>query len=105
MALDSSELRSVHDFKLNDETTTSTPDRPEKVSLAERAEIKGKLSLSNVTNKYLDFGFLLPASNNVDRHFSEAGHTLNDIRRSLMPSNFESQVFLHFSWHMWAFMT
>lgn len=69
MGLISTELPAVQNLKLNDETSTTASDDSENLSLAEGAMKRRKLSFSNVKNKYMKCGFLLPQSNIVKRLF------------------------------------
>lgn len=55
-----------------------------------------------VDKKYMDPHFLVPTSNICERLFSKAGFCLSDRRSKILPSNFESQIFLHVNKEHWS---
>lgn len=69
-----------------------TPDKP--LSFAERA--RKKIRTENISKevRYMYPSLLLPAQNICERIFSKAGYDLSDRRKGLIPSYFESQMFL-----------
>ncbi len=67
---------------------------PTKLSFATRAIKKRHISVDS-SNSYMDTRFILPTSNICERLFSKAGFALGNRRKSILPSNFELQVFLH----------
>ena len=64
-------------------------------SLAERALKHRKLNRGE--SDFLDFRFMLPSSNICERFFSIA---LSNRRKSILPCNFEQQMFLHSNYHL-----
>ena len=72
----------------------------ESVSLAERALKRRKLA--DGADAFLNLNFLRPTSNMCERLFSKAGYVMNDRRQSTLPSNFESQIFLHINAAFWG---
>ena len=50
----------------------------------------------------MDLRFIRPTSNMCERLFSVAVYALNDRRKSVLPVNFERQLFLHADSHLWG---
>lgn len=71
------------------------------LSFAEQALKRRKVSCGGRTD-YSDLRFLLPTSNICERLFSKAGHALNDRRKTMLPANFESQIFLNLNRDLWS---
>lgn len=71
------------------------------LSFAQRAMKRQKVSSFQRT-KYIDIRFLLPTSNLCERLFSKAGYAFNERRRGILPSNFESQIFLNLNRDLWS---
>ena len=70
-------------------------------SFAARALKKQRMSLSHTAQLYGDIRFILSTSNICERLFSTAGYVLNDRRKSIAPTNLESQLFLHSNSDLW----
>ncbi|KAH9125307.1 hypothetical protein LEN26_008900 [Aphanomyces euteiches] len=50
---------------------------------------------------YLDCRFIVPTSNMCEHFFSSSKFALTDRRRSILPRNFEAQMFLHVNRDLW----
>lgn len=103
-------------LKIQEETATLSEDEKESVthleilreetpedsslSFAEAALKKRRLQDSSQAS-YLDLRFIVPTSNMCERLFSKAGHALSSRRMSILPSNFEAQIFLHINRNLW----
>lgn len=59
-----------------------------RVSLAERSLKRRRISCSS-SNDYIYCRFLIPTSNFFERFFSQYKFTFTDLRRRMLPSNFE----------------
>ncbi len=46
--------------------------------------------------------FVVPTSNVLERFFSIAKYTFDDLRRSLLPKNLEMQLFLYINREYWS---
>lgn len=57
------------------------------------AEVKPEVSRSKC--RYLGLCFTVPTSNLCERMFSSAGYTFSDRRKSVLLSNFKTQLFLY----------
>eukprot|EP00171_Calliarthron_tuberculosum_P004916 IDg4916t1 len=83
-----------------DEASTVVSD--DELSLADRALKRRKTMGNGYSKKYVDTGFIVPTSNMVEGFFSRAGYAFSDRRRSLLPSNFEAQMFLYANASHWS---
>ncbi len=54
------------------------------------------------SNTFIDRRFILPTSNDCERVFSKVGYLLNDLRKSVLPMNLESQIFLNVDNDLWS---
>jgi hypothetical protein len=53
----------------------------------------------------MDLRFLVPTSNVVEELFSVAGYSQNKRRMSMLPINFEAQLFLKTNSDYWSILT
>jgi len=74
----------------------------EELSFAERALKRQRMLNGPEEHKYMDTRFIIPTSNDCERLFSKVGFLLNDRRKSILPSNLESQIFLHANNDLWS---
>lgn len=65
------------------------------LNLAERTRKRRKLSQANKAADYMDVRFILAGSNICESFFSKAGFANDENRQAMIPSNFESHMFLH----------
>lgn len=73
-----------------------------RLSILQRAQKKRKVTAGDSFKSYMDTRFILPTSNMVESFFSRAGYALSDHRRSLLPVNLESQMFLFTNSRFWG---
>jgi len=71
------------------------------MSLTERALKRRKVRSDQSPENYMDLRFIIPTSNICERFLSVAGNALTDRRQSMLPVNFENQMFLHSNAHLW----
>ena len=84
-------MQNINGYDTADEVSTT---------IAERALKKRKINKGSST-RYEDCRFILPTSNLCERLFSTARHALPERRKSMLPYNFEMQLFLHANKHIW----
>ena len=53
-----------------------------------------EMSQKTVKSSFINTKFILPTSNRVERFFSGAACSINDLRQSLLPQNLEMQLLL-----------
>ncbi|KAF0706983.1 hypothetical protein AaE_013834 [Aphanomyces astaci] len=70
------------------------------MSMASRAKKRRKMQQS--CSGFMDCRFLRPTSNMCERLFSVTKWALTDRRQSMLPSNFEEQMFLHCNAFLWG---
>ena len=65
---------------------------------------KGYVPTRWTSGGYVDTSFIVPTSNLCEQFFSVAGYSLSDRRKglSLVPRNFEMQMFLHVNDMLWS---
>ena len=96
-----SHLRVERHGKSTSEDNEAVPERFE--SLAERALKRRRVGSSvGGQSDYIDLSFIVPTSNICERLFSVVGYGLNSRWQSVLPSNFESQLFLHANKQLWG---
>ena len=87
----------ANDLEKSDRVDTSSQ------NFAMRALKRMKISEETTSaSNYLDLRFILATSNICERLFSVAGYTLSDRRKSLLPVNFEIQLFLNVNARFWS---
>ena len=69
------------------------------LSFAQQTQQKARLSISGRSTAYVNAAFILSTSNFCERLFFKAGYTQGDrlSRKSLIPTYFKAQLFLHFN--------
>lgn len=95
------EKDSVVNLKLNIspvETETAALSKP---NFAADLLKRRKMEKTNSNSAYMNCKFLRPTSNMVERFFSLAKFTYNDLRKKLLPYNLEMQLFLNLNGHLW----
>lgn len=100
--LSSAQREAVHDLKLlsvHERTTENGSDAM--LSIVERALKRRKNNSGSLVRSYIDTRFILPTSNLVESFFSRSGYAFSDRRRSLLPANFEAQMFLYANSSLW----
>lgn len=85
-------------IEMGEESESSSPP----LTILERAAKRVRMSTTCAVQIYSDTRFIVPTSNVCERFFSTAGHALSDRRKSILPSNFEAQLFLNFNWSLWG---
>ena len=78
------------------------PVEDDNLSLAEQVLKRRKVTVrQESSSKYMDLRFLLGTANICERFFSRTGFALTDRRKSILPVNFEMQMFLYSNSSEW----
>ena len=92
---------SIFEAEINEELETE--DGAE-LSLAERALARKKNQKIEAL-RYGNLKWIPPTSNIAERLFSKVRHDFSDYRKSLLPVNLESQVFISVNVRFWSVKT
>lgn len=88
------------DYLPSEQPESNASDNGLVISLTEKSMQK-QSQMKNNGGKHIVPQFIVPTSNICERRYSRPGFALTDYRKAILPSNFESQIFIHVNRHLW----